>query len=68
MKSNEVIMKHKDTGNVGVFIKEYYVTGRGYTTQIKLDSGSVYYAPSCEFIDISFESALKSLNKGEVKI
>ena len=41
---------HTLTGNTGVFLKEYYVTGRGYTTQIKLNDGRIYYAPSVEFI------------------
>ena len=40
---------HIHTQNVGTFLKEYYVTGHGYLTQIKMDDGRVYYAPSCEF-------------------
>lgn len=43
---------HKLTGNTGIFIKEYYVTGVGYTTQIKQDDGRIYYAPSHEFVEI----------------
>lgn len=45
-------LKHLLTGNEGIFIKEYYVTGLGYTTQIKLTDGRIYYAPSYEFITI----------------
>lgn len=44
---------HILTGNIGVFIKEYYVTGRGYTTQIRLSDGRIYYAPSIEFKPIN---------------
>ena len=40
---------HVQTGNIGVFLKEYYATGHGYLTQIKMDDGRIYYAPSCEF-------------------
>ncbi|WP_306540857.1 hypothetical protein [Dysgonomonas sp.] len=40
---------HIYTGNIGVFIKEYYATGHGYLTQIKRDDGRIYYAPSGEF-------------------
>lgn len=40
---------HVQTGNVGVFLKEYYATGHGYLTQIKMDDGRIYYAPSFEF-------------------
>lgn len=45
-------LKHIGTGNIGVFIKEYYATGHGYLTQIRLDDGRIYYAPSCEFVKI----------------
>lgn len=45
-------LKHLGTGNIGVFLKDYYVTGRGYTTQIKMDDGRIYYAPSYEFVKI----------------
>lgn len=44
---------HISSGNTGVFLKEYYVTGRGYTTQIKLSDGRIYYAPSVEFKPIN---------------
>lgn len=44
---------HKLTGNIGVFVKEYYVTGRGSTTQIRLKDGRIYYAPSGEFKPIN---------------
>lgn len=44
---------HNLSGNLGMFLKEYYVTGRGYTTQIKLDDGRIYYAPSHEFKPIN---------------
>lgn len=44
---------HILTGNIGVFIKEYYVIGRGYTTQIRLSDGRIYYAPSIEFKPIN---------------
>lgn len=40
---------HRLTGNTGIFIKEYYATGHGYLTQIKMDDGRIYYAPSGEF-------------------
>lgn len=46
-------LKHILSGNIGVFLKEYYVTGRGYATQIKLDDGRIYYAPSHEFEPIN---------------
>lgn len=39
--------------NIGVFLKEYHTTGRGYTTQIKLNDGRIYYAPSHEFKPIN---------------
>lgn len=42
-------LKHSLTGNTGVFVKEYYATGHGYLTQIKLNDGRIYYAPSSEF-------------------
>lgn len=45
-------LKHSLTGNIGTFIKEYYVTGYGYLTQIKLPDGRIYYAPSYEFTSI----------------
>lgn len=45
-------LKHIQTGNIGIFIKEYRPTGRPFTTQIKLDDGRIYYAPSCEFVQI----------------
>lgn len=45
-------LKHLGTGNIGVFLKDYYVTGRGYTTQIKMDDGRIYYAPSHEFVKV----------------
>jgi hypothetical protein len=40
---------HKETGNVGVFIKEYRPTGCPMSTQIQLEDGRVFYAPSSEF-------------------
>jgi len=49
MKNYTIRLIHILTGNTGVFLKEYYVTGRGYTIQIKLDDGRIYYAPSIEF-------------------
>jgi hypothetical protein len=46
------ILKHNLTGNTETFIKEYKVTGGGWTTQIKLSDGRIYFAPSNEFIEI----------------
>jgi hypothetical protein len=43
------ILRHKLTGKVGEFLKEYKPTGKPLTTQIKLKSGEVYLAPSFEF-------------------
>lgn len=40
---------HIHTGNTGVFIKEYKPTGKPYTTQIKMNNGKIYFAPSYEF-------------------
>lgn len=48
MKRNALLI-HPLTGNIGIFVREYYVTGRYYTTQIKLGDGRIYYAPSSEF-------------------
>lgn len=45
-------LKHIGTGNIGVFLKEYKPTGMNWTTQIKMDDGRIYYAPSCEFVKI----------------
>jgi len=42
-------LKHKPSGNYGIFIKEYYATGHGYIYQIGLNDGRIYYAPSSEF-------------------
>jgi len=48
-------LKHIYTGNVGCFIKEYRPTGRSLTTQIKLDDGRIYFAPSCEFTELEIK-------------
>lgn len=47
--SNELRLRHTLTGNVGKFLKEYVPTGMFSTTQIRLDDGRIYYAPSSEF-------------------
>lgn len=47
---------HKPTGNTGIFIKEYYPTGKPLTTQIKLSDGKIYFAPSYEFERIKTET------------
>lgn len=46
------MLRHRATGNVGLFLKEYKPTGKPYTTQIQLSDGRIYYAPSCEFEEI----------------
>ena len=46
---NRIILEHIHTGNVGVFIKEYKPTGMNCTTQIRLEDGRIYFAPSNEF-------------------
>ena len=48
-------LKHIYTGNVGYFIKEYKPTGRASTTQIKMDDGRIYFAPSIEFKTVSLK-------------
>lgn len=48
----ELRLKHIHTGNIGVFLKEYYATGHGYLTQIIMDDGLIYYAPSFEYIRV----------------
>jgi hypothetical protein len=45
-------LKHVLTGNTGYFIKEYKPTGKPYTTQIQMDNGKIYFAPSNEFIKL----------------
>ncbi len=47
-----MILKHLLSGHDGTFIKEYYATGHGYLTQIKLADGRIYYAPSSKFVPI----------------
>jgi hypothetical protein len=47
--SDNKTLRHKLTGNVGIFIKEYQPTGKSLTTQIQLDDGKTYFAPSHEF-------------------
>lgn len=46
--SNRLLM-HIITGNIGVFLKEYKPTGKPFTTQIKMEDGRIYFAPSHEF-------------------
>jgi len=41
--------QHIENGNSGIFVKEYKPTGKPKTMQIKLDDGSIYFAPSDEF-------------------
>lgn len=43
------ILEHIPSGRQGVFVKSYISTGHGEITQIKLDDGRIYYAPSVEF-------------------
>ncbi len=45
-------MIHVPTNQVGIVIKTYKVTGRGYNTQILLSDGSIFYAPSREFTSL----------------
>lgn len=40
---------HIETGNTGEFVKVYKPTGKPYTMQIRLDDGSIYFAPKSEF-------------------
>lgn len=40
---------HIETGNTGEFIKTYRPTGKPLTMQIRLDDGSIYFAPKVEF-------------------
>ena len=47
---------HVFTGNAGYFIKEHKPTGRALTTQIKMNDGRVYFAPSHEFRRVSLQS------------
>ena len=42
---------HIPTGQNGEFVKEYQPTGKSQTTQIKLNDGRIYFAPSNEFIE-----------------
>lgn len=46
------MLRHKQTGNVGLFLKEYKPTGKPYTTQIQLNDGRIYFAPTHEFEEI----------------
>lgn len=48
----EKLLIHISTQQKGTFIKEYYVTGKGYTTQIRLKDGRIYFAPSIEFTEV----------------
>lgn len=48
----EKSLKHILTGLTGTFVKEYYATGYGYLTQIRLFNNEIYYAPSCEFVNV----------------
>lgn len=43
------VYRHKLTGNVGTYVKEYKPTARPLTMQIKLADGRIYYAPKHEF-------------------
>jgi hypothetical protein len=43
------VFRHKFTGNVGYFVKEYEPTGKPLTMQIKLADGRIYFAPKHEF-------------------
>lgn len=52
IQPNEVRLIHIHTGNTGIFLKEYYATGHGYLTRIKMNDGRIYYAPSGEFKEI----------------
>jgi len=46
---NKIVFRHILTGNGGVFIKEYYPTGKPLTMQIRLENGQVFFAPKHEF-------------------
>lgn len=47
-----MILKHLLSGNIGKFLCEYKPTGHCLTTQIKLETGKIYFAPSHEFIKL----------------
>jgi hypothetical protein len=46
------VFRHKLTGEIGVFIKEYSPTGKCLTMQIKLFDGRIYFAPKHEFFPV----------------
>lgn len=58
------LYRHRLTNNVGVFVKEYYPTGRPLTMQIKLNDGRIYYAPKHEFDFVGFTQE-NSMQKDE---
>lgn len=51
MDSNKTL-QHSITRIKGKYIKEYWRPYWGYTTLIKLDNGRLYFAPTCEFIEL----------------
>lgn len=50
-----LLFKHRNTGLVGYYVKEYYPTGKPLTMQIILKNGRVYFAPKCEFEEMSIK-------------
>jgi hypothetical protein len=46
------ILRHEKTGIKGEFVKEHYPTGKPFTTIIKLENGTKFFAPSGEFVKV----------------
>lgn len=49
-KTPKFILLHKHSGNYGEYVKHYTPTSGINTTQIELSDGSIYFAPSSEFL------------------
>jgi len=65
VKNNaEMTLMHAPTGNIGVFVKSHFPTGKSETIIIRLKDGQLFFAPAIEFIKVKQIMEGEKANRG----